>query len=84
MTYSVLPMLDMNRVTVLPVAVRPSWNHQLGSFSHSEYVSSGPLRRKPSPTMTAKRTKHGQDGPHGEVLQGGGEGRAALVLPRSA
>ncbi len=45
MTYSVLPTLDMNSVTVLPVAVRPSWNHQLRSFSHSEYVSSGPLSR---------------------------------------
>ena len=36
MTYSVLPIIDMNFVIVSPVAVRPSWNQRLTLFSHSE------------------------------------------------
>ena len=73
MTYSVLPIIDMNFVIVFQVSVRPSSNDVLMPFSHFPYDSSGPLSRKPKPTTATKMRDGGKYGPHGHVAQRRGE-----------
>src|SRR4051794_17915983 len=59
MTYSVLPIIDMNFVMVFQVSVRPSSNDVLIPFSHFENDDSGPFSRNPKPTMRPNRSTAG-------------------------